>query len=523
MKAVFIKILSAISAFIMLFTSPGGQIRQPRAASKCPAFYGEVATANPLEDDGSITVPQHPLLADEGTNGMHGNSYNTDTYDYMGPLGINPVVKSRSMNVFGGLVATLMFDSKGRIMCISGNVVGFRLLLLDADTLEILAETRLPQRASTVEAIKTFDFDKISSDTSGGAYCHLLEGDRPIIGNSDNVIQIFYIDESTGSPEWKIEKEWDISSYLPEGSYLTDAIPDYEGNIWFVTRPGEVGYIDAETEEVKLTNLENEEIQNTLAICKDGVYIVSDTAMYRFDIGEDGVPYYTWRTAYDRGTTLKPGAINQGSGTTPTLLDVPVYDKEGDGAKQVGVRKLCAITDNADSRVNIVIYDRLNGEIVDEVPLFTEGKSVSENSIVAYGRSFIIENNFSESGAGFLVKNPTSEPGVTRIDMNYDCTDAFVVWESDEASATVVPKMSTENGILYLYTRVQNDEIPEKAVAWYFTAVDFRTGETIYKVFTGCGKNWNNSYGPITIGPNGKAYVGVFNGLISIEDTQSID
>ena len=519
MKAIFIKILSAVSAFIMLFTSPGGQIRQPRAASKCPDFYGETATANPLEDEGNIQLPQHPYLADEGTNGMHGNSYNTDTYDYMGPLGINPVVKSRSMNVFGGLVATLMFDSKGRIMCISGNVVGFRLLLIDADTLEILAETRLPQRASTVEAIKTFDFDKISSDTSGGAYCHLLKGDRPIIGNSDNVIQIYYIDESSGKPEWKIEKEWDVNSYLPEGSYLTDAVPDYEGNIWFVTRPGEVGYIDAKTEEVKLMRLEGEEIQNTLAISEDGIYIVSDTAMYRFDIGEDGVPYYTWRTAYDRGTTLKPGAINQGSGTTPTLLDVPVYNKDGKNAKQTGVRKLCAITDNADGKVNIVIYDRLTGEIIDQVPLFTEGKSVSENSIVAYGRSFIIENNYSESGAGFLVKNPTSEPGVTRIDMNYNCTEAFVVWESEESSATVVPKMSTENGILYLYTRVQNEDIPQKAVAWYLTAVDFRTGETLYKVFTGCGKNWNNSYGPITIGPNGKAYVGVFNGLISVEDT----
>lgn len=520
MKGIFIKILSAVSAFIMLFTSPGGQIRQPRAASKCPGFFGEAATANPLDDEGNIDVPQHPYLADEGTNGMHGNSYNTDTYDYMGPLGINPVVKSRSMNVFGGLVATLMFDSKGRIMCISGNVVGFRLLLIDADTLEILAETRLPQRASTVEAIKTFDFDKISSDTSGGAYCHLLKGDRPIIGNSDNVIQIYYIDETSGKPEWKIEKEWDISSYLPEGSYLTDALPDYDGNIWFVTRPGEVGYIDAETEEVKLMTLENEEIQNTLAISEDGIYIVSDTAMYRFDISKDGTPYYTWRTAYDRGTTLKPGAINQGSGTTPTLLDVPVYDKDGKDAKQTGIRKLCAITDNADSRVNIVIYDRLTGEIVDEVPLFTEGKSVSENSIVAYGRSFIVENNYSESGAGFLVKNPTSEPGVTRIDMNYNCTEAFIVWESEEASATVVPKMSTENGILYLYTRVQNEDIPKKAVAWYLTAVDFRTGETLYKVFTGCGKNWNNSYGPITIGPNGKAYVGVFNGLISVEDTK---
>ncbi|MBR3588745.1 MAG: hypothetical protein IKL16_04205 [Clostridia bacterium] len=523
MNAIFMKILTALSAFLMLFLSPGGQIRQPLASKKCPAFFGEAAVSQPLDTEGVEELPQHPYLAKEGTNGMHGNSYNTDTYDYMGPLGINPVVKSRSMNVFGGLVATLMFDSQGRIMCISGNVVGFRLLLIDADTLEILAETRLPQRASTIEAIKTLNFGAISSDTSGGAYCHLLPGDRPIIGNSDNIIQIYRINESSGKPEWEVEKEWNVDKYLPEGSYLTDAMPDYENNIWFMTRPGEVGYIDAETEEVHIMKLEvdgkGEEIQNTFAVCDDGIYIVSDTAMYRFDIKEDGTPYYTWRTAYDRGTTLKPGAINQGSGTTPTLLDVPVYDKEGEGAVQVGVRKLCAITDNADGRVNIVVYDRVTGEVVDQEPLFTEGKSVSENSIVAYGRSFVIENNYSESGAGFLENNPTSEPGVTRFDMNYDCTELKMAWHSNEASATVVPKMSTQNGILYLYTREYGNGIPKNAVAWYLTAVDFRTGETLFKVFTGCGKNWNNSYGPITIGPNGKAYVGVFNGLISIEDT----
>ncbi len=508
MNQVIIKIISAISAFLMLFLSPGGQIRESLVSKQCPDFYGEVAVANPL---GEVEVPQHPYLADEGTNGMHGNSYNTDAYSYSGPLGKDPIVKSRSLEVFGGLVATLMFDSQGRIMCISGNAIGFRLLLLDADTLEILAETRLPQRASTIEAIKSLDFDKISSDTSGGAYCHLLKGDRPIIGNSDNVIQIFYIDESSGKPEWKVEKEWDIDKYLPEGSYLTDAIPDYEGNIWFVTRPGEVGFIDAETEEVRMMTLEDEEIQNTLAICEDGIYIVSDHAMYRFDINEENLPYYTWRTPYDRGTSLKPGAINQGSGTTPTLLDVPCDDGS--------VRKLCAITDNADKHVNLVIYDRLTGEVIDEVPLFKENESVSENSVIAYGRSFIIENNYSETGAGFLVNDPRSTPGVTRVDMNADCTAAEVVWEIDEASATVVPKLSTGNGLVYLYTREINEDIPERAVAWYLTAVDFRTGETVYKVFTGEGKNWNNSYGPITIGPNGTAYVGVFNGLISISDS----
>lgn len=505
----FIKVLSVISAAIMLITSPGGHIKQPKDAESCPKFYGTVATANPLEE---IVVPQHPYLATEGTNGMHGNSYNTGSYNYMGPLGNNPVVKSRSMNVFGGLVATLMFDSQGRIMCISGNVVGFRLLLIDAETLEILAETRLPQRPSTIEAIKTFNFNAISTDTSGGAYCHLLDGDRPIIGNSDNVVQIYRIDESSGKPEWVVEQEWDLMDKLPEGSYITDAVPDHKGNIWFVTRPGEVGYIEPLTGEVYITKLEGEEIQNTFAIAEDGNYIVSDCAMYRFDIAEDGAPYYTWRTPYDRGTTLKPGAINQGSGTTPTLLDVP----RSDGS----IAKLCAITDNADKQVHVVIYDRETGEEIAAVPVFTEGKSVSENSLIAHGRSFIVENNYSESGSGFLVTDPTSEPGVVRIDMNDDCTDAFIAWESNEASCTVVPKLSTKNGLVYLYTREMNEDIPEDAVAWYLTAVDFETGETVFKVFTGCGRNWNNSYGPITIGPNGSLYVGVFNGLISVTDSE---
>lgn len=508
MKSFFMKILSLVSALLMLVLSPGGAIRQPLISKMCPSYYGSPAVSQPL---GEVEVPQHPYLAAEGVNGMHGNSYNTGAYSYSGPLGVNPVVKSRSMNVFGGLVATLMFDSQGRIMCISGNVVGFRLLLMDADTLEILAETRLPQRASTMEFFKTLDFSKISSDTSGGAYCHLLEGDRPIIGNSDNVIQIYYVDESSGKPEWKIEKEWNISSLLPEGSYITDAIPDHEGNIWFVTRPGEVGFIEKDSDEVHIMTLEGEEIQNTLATAADGVYIVSDYAMYRFDIDEKGEPCYTWRTAYDRGTTLKPGAINQGSGTTPTLLDVPCRDGS--------VRKLCAITDNADGRVNMVIYDRVTGEVISEIPLFEEGHSVSENSLIAYDRSFIVENNYSDTGAGFLENNPTSYPGVIRVDMNEDCTGADIVWESQEASATVVPKLSTGNGLVYLYTREINDDIPKSAVAWYFTAIDFRTGETVYKVFTGCGKNWNNSYGPISIGPNGTAYVGVFNGLISVSDS----
>ena len=57
MRSIFLKVLTWFSAFIMLFTAPGGAIRQPLAAKKCPAFYGEAATAKPLA---ATQVPQHP-------------------------------------------------------------------------------------------------------------------------------------------------------------------------------------------------------------------------------------------------------------------------------------------------------------------------------------------------------------------------------------------------------------------------------------------------------------------------------
>lgn len=524
MNPFLLKVITFFSAIIMFFTAPGGHIAGSLMTYFCPEMLDvkEDYVCAPLEDGAAVQF-EHPYLAAEGQNGMHSNSYNTGAYDFDAPTGRDPVVNSRSMNVFGGLCATTMFDSQGRLMCISGNVIGFRLLLMDPDTLDILCETRLPQRASTVDAIKSFQFSKISEDTSGGAYCHLLKGDRPIIGNSDNVIQVFSVDESGDAPAWKIDCEWDVMEYLPEGSYITDAIPDYDGNVWFVTRPGEVGYVEnalnTETGSEKvhvlnlreLTGLDNgEEIQNTLAVCNDGIYIVSDCAMYRFEIGANGDPAYTWRTEYDRGTTLKPGAINQGSGTTPTLLDCA----RSDGS----IAHLVAITDNADGQINVVVYERATGKVLAEVPCFTPGKSVSENSLIAYGRSFIVENNYSEKGAAFLKLNPSGEQGVWRIDMNEDCDGAFVAWKSEEASLTVVPKLSTKTGLVYLYTREYGDNIPSTAVAWYLTAIDFRTGETVFKIHTGNGVNWNNSYGPITIGPNGTAYVGVFNGIVSVKD-----
>lgn len=475
-------------------------------ANTVPRFIGEPADTSPLVE---MSIPQHPYLAEQGKNGMHADSYISGTYPWTGPMGHSPRVRSLSMGLIGGLVATVSFDSLGRLMCVSGDFSGFKLLLIDPATLEILASHTLPRRASMNEFLLTFDMEVIMNDTSGGAYFHLDKDDRPIIANADKIIQVFSVDDTGVKPKWQIDVEYDLNPILPKDAYATDAMPDWEGRIWFVTRPGIVGVVNPNNGEIITMALEGEEIQNAPAVAEDGVYIVSDYAMYRFTVDETGIPVPVWRKTYDRGTSVKPGAINQGSGTTPTLLDIP-RDDGSDPVKVVG------ITDNADVRVNVVVYNRLTGALICKQPVFDEDFSVSENSLIGYGRSFIVENNYNYGSALPTDRNPRTHPGVTRIDINESCTGCAEVWESREASQTTVPKLSIGNGIVYLYTRL--NDTPDSVLAWYLTAVDFNTGETLYKIFTGTGMLYNNTYGPITIGPDGTAYIGVFNGIVAVRD-----
>ncbi len=52
--------------------------------------------------------------------------------------------------------------------------------------------------------------------------------------------------------------------------------------------------------------------------------------------------------------------------------------------------------------------------------------------------------------------------------------------------------------------------------AWYLTALDFRTGRTVYRRLAGTGFAFNNNYAPVTLGPDGTAYVGVLGGVVAL-------
>jgi hypothetical protein len=80
----------------------------------------------------------------------------------------------------------------------------------------------------------------------------------------------------------------------------------------------------------------------------------------------------------------------------------------------------------------------------------------------------------------------------------------------------VVPKLSLGSGLVYVYTKPADQ--PSGADGWYLTALDFRTGATRWRKLTGEGLGFNNNYAPVTIGPDGTAYIGTLGGLVAVRD-----
>ena len=456
-------------------------------------------------------------MSDHGGNNMHGDSFASGTYAASGPLGRHPTVLSASFGAFGGLCAAVTFDAQGRIRTVCGSLHGFELRLLDPIDLTELTSLELPQRPSTLQAILTFDPSKIFTDTSGGAYFYLDQHDRVVLVDAEQRLRVIALLEDSGAPRFVDVKEVPLSDYLvgrdcfsfprrmrPRGpcDVVTAVMPDWDGFYWWVSRLGVVGIVDPDSGRVSTMRLEGEEIQNSFATAPDGVFIVSDHAMYGMRRGADSRPEVVWRQPYTRASASRPGQINLGSGTSPTLVG----------------KDLVAITD-ADDPVNVLFIDRRvrapENRILCKVPVFDKGQSATDNSLIGYGDSVLVENNFGYRDVGSVLFGRSVPGGVVRVDISPDRRSCHVVWRSAERSPSTVPKLSRGNGLVYLYTK---DPQRWGIDAWYLTAVDFQTGRTVYKVLTGTGWNYDNLWAPITIGPDGTAYVGVFNGLLAVRD-----
>jgi hypothetical protein len=127
-----------------------------------------------------------------------------------------------------------------------------------------------------------------------------------------------------------------------------------------------------------------EEIQNSFSISEDGVFINSNMALYKMRFNDEKKQFELdpeWNEnfselVYENDRTQKSGHLNNGSGTTPTLIR----------------DEYVVIVDNAPSQVNICVYNQKTGKLVYKHPLFEPGRSACENSVIAYKNSLFVGN-----------------------------------------------------------------------------------------------------------------------------------
>ena len=487
--------------------------------SSVPNFEGSAAT--PTTIDGGPAPPRNPFMAPNPRNNIHDDPYMSDTYRLPGPLGDG----AEPSSLFARECGSITFDSAGRIVTVCVGLDRPVLALLDPHSLQTLAAMPLPPRDVSGGGNPFTDF-------SGGGYFYLDQHDRAVVPTNDRHILVVSI---INGPGFEVSADYDLSSRIPQGEGIVSVLPDWHGLLWFVTRGGVVGTIHRSNGTVKAMRLSGEGISNSFAVDETGgVYIVSDKALYRFDAGRGGGPRVSWRVVYPNSGIHKPGQSDAGSGTTPTLMG----------------KKWVAITDNADP-MDVVVYRRAikpkrrrhrkkarsagrrgkakrkaKARRVCSAPVFAKGTSATDNSLIGTNRSLIAENNYGYQISAGNLSGGITEPGLTRIDVvkkkakkrkakkrkrraKFRCR---TVWTSEERGSSVVPKLSLANGLVYTYTHpARSDGID----AWYLTTLDFRTGRTIYRRLAGTGFGFNNNYAPVTLGPDGTAYVGVLVGVVA--------
>jgi hypothetical protein len=459
----------------------------PEGSTSAPAFVGSPATSNPVA---APEPPRHPFMAPNGKSEIHVDAYQSDANRWSGPLG-------RSMEKLSTFqaaeCASHTFDSAGRIVTVCVGLDGPRLLMFDPHTLDLLAAFPLPPRQ--VGGPNPF------TDFSGGGYFYLDDRDRAVIPTTNR--QVWIVRETSG-PGFDLDRAYDLNSVVTPDDKLFSALPDWSGRIWFASAKGVVGTIEPATGAVQAVRT-GEGISNSFAVDETGgVFIVTDEALYRFDATGTGRPKISWRVVYPNTHVQKPGQTQAGSGTTPTLMG----------------KDYVSITDNADP-MDVRVYRRAKNEsharLVCSVPVFEQGQSATDNSLIATDSAMVVENNYGYTGPTSTENGNTVPGGVERVDIEAGGGGCHEVWHSGERVPSVVPKLSRGNGLVYVYTK---DPQSDNSDTWYLTAIDFRTGSTVYKRLAGEGLGYNNNYAPLTIAEDGTVYVGVLGGLVLLRDGQ---
>ena len=471
---------------------------------------------------------------------MHQDGGNSGSNDYPGPLGKNISASSITTQL-----PVLLWDAKNRLTSAyaafsnGSSMPTFNLAAVDLDSLEVQAVWMPP------EANQTLNF----------AYMELtLEENLILVTSEIGFVYLIQRDDSSGKPIFTLKRFIDTisESALKEGDTLLNGMLDTIGNIWFTTgsisstsAPGQnsatIGYISP-TGQIHTITIANQTVENGIAINENIVYVVTGPSstfdhtkatgyIYALTAASSYACHSTpnstnassiitlWSASYPAGSSLKPGGFARGSGTTPTLLS----------------SQYVAIADNAGPLVSLRIYHQQaqafpNKQLLCTVPLFRPNASATDNAALSHfnGENYavVIQNTYNtpprflgggDVNGGF--NNMTDMPGgIVRVDVFPENGTCEVRWETPIRIKSVAV-LSTATGLVYGWA--QDEELAvEGEYVWYAVAMDWDSGEVVWRERVGAGGTFNDNFLPGSLGPRGEFYQGVVGGVVVVKDSE---
>ena len=245
-----------------------------------PHFQGAPATPHAIT---ATKAPQNPFLARDPNSNIHNDTWMTDAYRRRGPLGTSPTAFSGTMAP--ALCGSLTFHSRGFIVTVCPALgAGPQARVIDPDTLDVLATYDLPT-VPDPPGTKTYQ------NFSGGGYFFLDHLDRIWVATKTNHIFVLSI-----APDGRgISLAHDYTNTgLASDDRISSALPGFRGSTWFVSKQGNVGILHRGG-KLKLLRL-RESVQNSFAVDRSGVYVVSSKRMYRL-VSRRGCPAWRGRSA----------------------------------------------------------------------------------------------------------------------------------------------------------------------------------------------------------------------------------
>ncbi|MFE7798535.1 hypothetical protein [Nocardia sp. NPDC057440] len=399
-------------------------------------------------------APPNPHLGPLGTATMHGDAGSSDATPLAGPgpgdvsVGVYPLVAA---------CPTLLQGSDGLVVALCTAIAGQAPVV---HLLDPAGGTPLGASLASLTLAK--------GSLLGGVYAYLDNADRlMVVDGNRTLLRVAHTRDAAGGWQLAVESSTDLAPVIPVGDNVTGLVPDWSGNVWFATGKGLVGLVPPVGGAAVVALPAGEQVANSISAAPSGrIAVATSHALYELR-AEAGRPEVLWRAAYDRGRARKPGQLSWGTGSTPT------YFGPNTGADYL------TIVDNADGRVNALVFRSGSGQLVCAQPVLTKGGAGSENSPIGIGRSLFVASTYGypypavPEGAGQAV--PAAAPfigGMTRVDV--DDTGCHTVWENTVRSAAV-PHLSTVDSAIYTVTRIGLDTTTPLD-GYAFTVIDPDTG-----------------------------------------------